>query len=53
MLVPVRTDAPDIVENEHVDPEQVAEKEKGGIASRDRCVSCEAGCRIQEASSTT
>ena len=27
----MRTDAPDIVENEHVDPEQVAEKEQAAL----------------------
>ena len=30
-MVPVRTDAPDIVEYEHDDPEQVIEKERAAL----------------------
>ena len=45
----VATEAEDL---EHVDPEQVAQKEQAAsIASRDRCKPCEAGCSVQEESS--
>ena len=48
----MRTDTPNIVENEHVDPEQVAVKEQAALRAETNASLAKAGCSIQEATST-
>ena len=52
ILVPVRTDAPDIVEYEHDDRVQVTEKKRAALRAETDASLAKPGCSIQESSNT-